>query len=58
VANETGEWATSSEYIRFSLTRSIHFGRMYSHGHQLHREEDLYEALRCLGLVFMRIDTL
>jgi hypothetical protein len=49
VANETGEWATSSEYIKFSLTRSIHFGRVYTHGHRKGKEEDLHEALRCLG---------
>ncbi|KAG9239098.1 heterokaryon incompatibility protein Het-C-domain-containing protein [Amylocarpus encephaloides] len=51
IANEHGNWATSTGYVKFSLARSIHFGRLYtsgsgrSHG----KEEDLCEALRCLG---------
>jgi len=51
IANETGGWATSSGYVKFSLTRCIHFGRMYTSGPpgQKGREEDLSEALRCLG---------
>ncbi|KAF8542735.1 heterokaryon incompatibility Het-C [Trichophaea hybrida] len=47
IANETGGWATSSGYVKFSLTRSIHYGRMYTSGGG--NEEDLCEALRCLG---------
>ncbi|KAI1932050.1 hypothetical protein LOZ58_004072 [Ophidiomyces ophidiicola] len=46
IANEQGDWATSAGYVRYSFTRSIHFGRVYS---QEGREEDLFEALRCLG---------
>ncbi|KAA8913490.1 HET-C domain protein [Sphaerosporella brunnea] len=51
IANETGGWATSSGYVKFSLTRCIHYGRMYTSGPpgQRGREEDLCEALRCLG---------
>lgn len=51
IANETGGWATSTGYVKHSLTRSIHFGRLYtSGGHGVAgREEDLCEALRCLG---------
>jgi hypothetical protein len=49
IANESGGWATSSAYVRFSLERSIHFGRMYTHGNNKGNEKDLYEALRCLG---------
>lgn len=49
IANERGGWATSLGYIRYSFARSIHFGRMYTHGAQKGREEDLCEALRCLG---------
>ncbi|CAG8035436.1 unnamed protein product [Penicillium olsonii] len=50
IANERGDWATSAAYIKFSLSRSIHFGRMYTHGGQKKgNEEDLCEALRCLG---------
>ncbi|KAI1330773.1 heterokaryon incompatibility Het-C [Xylariaceae sp. FL0255] len=49
IANERGNWATSAGYLRFSLGRSIHFGRMYTHGQSKGREEDLCEALRCLG---------
>jgi hypothetical protein len=51
IANEQGQWATSAGYVRYSLSRAIHFGRMYTHGPsgQRGREEDLCEALRCLG---------
>lgn len=51
IANEQGGWATSSGYVKFSFARAIHFGRMYTHGPsgQRGREEDLAEALRCLG---------
>ncbi|KAH8892027.1 heterokaryon incompatibility protein Het-C [Thozetella sp. PMI_491] len=50
IANESGNWATSSGYLRFSFSRSIHFGRVYCHGtNGKGREEDLCEALRCLG---------
>jgi hypothetical protein len=49
ICNETGQWATSTEYIKHSLTRSIHFGRLYTSGQNKGREDDLYEACRCLG---------
>ncbi|KAL3478604.1 heterokaryon incompatibility protein Het-C-domain-containing protein [Aspergillus californicus] len=50
IANEKGNWATSAAYIKFSLARSIHYGRLYtSGGHHKGKEEDLCEALRCLG---------
>lgn len=51
IANESGGWATSSGYIRFSFTRSIHYGRLYTSGvgNSKGRESDLCEALRCLG---------
>lgn len=49
VANERGGWATSAGYIKYSFARAIHFGRMYTHGANKGREEDLCEALRCLG---------
>ncbi len=49
IANESGGWATSLGYIKYSFARSIHFGRLYTHGAQSGREEDLCEALRCLG---------
>ena len=49
IANETGGWATSLGYIKYSFARSIHFGRLYTHGANKVREEDLCEALRCLG---------
>lgn len=50
IANERGDWATSAGYVRYSLSRSIHYGRLYTHGgHHKGREEDLSEALRCLG---------
>lgn len=50
IANESGDWATSAGYVRFSLKRSIHYGRMYTSGSQRKgNEEDLCEALRCLG---------
>ncbi|KAL4867149.1 heterokaryon incompatibility protein Het-C-domain-containing protein [Aspergillus spectabilis] len=50
IANERGDWATSAAYIKYSLARSIHYGRLYtSGGHRKGNEEDLYEALRCLG---------
>lgn len=51
IANESGNWATSAGYVKFSFSRAIHFGRMYTHGPsgQRGRDEDLAEALRCLG---------
>lgn len=49
IANEYGGWATSSGYIKHSFARAIHFGRLYTHGPSRGREEDLCEALRCLG---------
>lgn len=51
IANDNGGWATSSGYVRFSLSRSIHFGRLYTNGagNTKGREADLCEALRCLG---------
>jgi len=49
IANENGNWATSSGYVKYSFQRSIHFGRLYTHGQNKGREEDLCEALRCLG---------
>lgn len=51
ISNEKGGWATSAGYLRFSLGRCIHFGRLYLHGgHGVSgKEADLCEALRCLG---------
>lgn len=51
IANETGGWATSTGYVKFSFARSIHFGRLYTSGsgNSKGREADLCEALRCLG---------
>lgn len=50
IANERGDWATSAGYVKYSLSRSIHFGRLYTNGGHRHgKDEDLYEALRCLG---------
>ncbi|KFY26413.1 hypothetical protein V493_04104, partial [Pseudogymnoascus sp. VKM F-4281 (FW-2241)] len=51
IANDRGGWATSSGYIRYSVTRSIHFGRVYTSGGggSSGKEADLSEALRCLG---------
>ena len=50
IANESGDWATSAGYLRFSFARCIHYGRLYacaSGGKG--KTEDLCEALRCLG---------
>lgn len=51
IANESGNWATSAGYLRFSFARSIHFGRLYTSGGsgRSGKEADLCEALRCLG---------
>jgi hypothetical protein len=51
IANEQGGWATSAGYVKYSFARAIHFGRLYTHGPsgQRGRDEDLSEALRCLG---------
>jgi hypothetical protein len=51
IANESGDWATSAGYLRFSFARCIHFGRVYTHGASgtSGKDEDLCEALRCLG---------
>lgn len=48
IANENGNWSTSSGYVKFSMARSIHFGRVYTNGsgRSQGREEDLCEALR------------
>ncbi|EEA24429.1 hypothetical protein TMatcc_007529 [Talaromyces marneffei ATCC 18224] len=50
IANEKGDWATSAAYIKYSISRSIHYGRLYTNGgNNKGKEEDLFEALRCLG---------
>ncbi|KAF4982362.1 hypothetical protein FZEAL_1996 [Fusarium zealandicum] len=49
IANESGSWATSAGYLRYSFARSIHYGRLYTSGSKKGKEEDLCEALRCLG---------
>ncbi|RBR19449.1 uncharacterized protein FIESC28_05604 [Fusarium coffeatum] len=49
IANENGHWATSAAYLRYSLARSIHYGRLYTSGSSKGNEDDLCEALRCLG---------
>ncbi len=51
IANENLGIANSAGYVKFSFTRSIHFGRVYTHGASgtKGKEADLYEALRCLG---------
>lgn len=51
ISNESGGWATSAGYLRFSFARSIHFGRLYTSGGSgsKGKESDLCEALRCLG---------
>lgn len=51
IANERGGWATSAGYVKFSFSRAIHFGRMYTSGPsgERHSEANLAEALRCLG---------
>ncbi|THC92517.1 hypothetical protein EYZ11_008028 [Aspergillus tanneri] len=50
IANERGNWDTSAAYIKKSLARSIQYGRQYAQGGRRERnEEDLCEALRCLG---------
>lgn len=53
IANEQLGIATSIGYVKFSFTRSIHFGRVYTSGSSGTRgnEADLCEALRCLGQV-------
>ena len=51
IANESLGIGTSSGYVKYSLTRSIHFGRTYTSGPsgQRGRDADLSEALRCMG---------
>ena len=51
ISNESGGWATSAGYLRFSFARCIHFGRVYTSGAggRSGKEADLCEALRCLG---------
>jgi len=48
IANGNGGWATSAGYVKFSFSRSIHFGRVYTNGSGSTRgkEADLCEALR------------
>ncbi|KAL9108438.1 MAG: hypothetical protein Q9227_006772 [Pyrenula ochraceoflavens] len=51
IANEHGDWATSVGFIKYSFEKSIHHGRLYTNGHGFFKgkDEDLAEALRCLG---------
>lgn len=49
IANERGDWDTSSAYIKHSLSRSIHYGRLYTSSGRKGNEDDLSEALRCMG---------
>lgn len=51
IANGKGDWATSAAYVKYSFERSIHHGRLYTNGHGMLRakDDDLAEALRCLG---------
>ncbi|KAM3526663.1 hypothetical protein MY4038_006706 [Beauveria bassiana] len=50
IKNEKGDWATSAGYLRFSIARCIHFGRIYTNGDKgKGKEENLCEALRCMG---------
>lgn len=50
IANESGGWATSAGYLRYSFARSIHYGRLFTNGASgAGKEADLCEALRCLG---------
>lgn len=49
IANEHLGIATSLGYVKWAFARSIHFGRVYTSGNRKGREEDLCEALRCLG---------
>lgn len=48
IANERGDWATSTAYIKSSLSKCIHHGRLYASGRG-NKEQNLYEALRLLG---------
>lgn len=49
IANERGDWATSAAYIRYSISRSIRYGRKYTSAGRKGDERDLAEGLRCLG---------
>lgn len=51
IANTRGDWATSAAYVKYSFERCIHHGRLYANGHGFFKgkDEDLAEALRCLG---------
>ncbi|BCR90531.1 Het-C domain-containing protein [Aspergillus chevalieri] len=49
IANERGDWDTSAAYVKHSLSRSIHYGRIYTSSGRKGNEEDLAEALRCMG---------
>jgi Heterokaryon incompatibility protein Het-C len=51
IANTRGDWATSAAYVKYTFERCIHYGRLYANGHGMFKgkDEDLAEALRCLG---------
>lgn len=51
IANGKGDWATSAAYVKYSFEQSIHHGRQYTNGHGIFKgkDEELAEALRCLG---------
>ena len=46
-----GDWATSFAFVKYSFEKSIHHGRLYCNGQGFFKgkDEDLAEALRCLG---------
>jgi Heterokaryon incompatibility protein Het-C len=51
IANTRGDWATSAAFVKYSFERCIHHGRLYTNGHGIFKgkDDDLAEALRCLG---------
>ncbi|ODQ67333.1 heterokaryon incompatibility Het-C, partial [Nadsonia fulvescens var. elongata DSM 6958] len=46
ICNERGNWSTSSRFVRESLEKAIHHGRI---GRHQNSDNDEYEALRLLG---------
>lgn len=51
IANEQGGWATSTHYIRESLTKAIQLGRRGKDN-----DKDMFEALRLLGQVTFKLN--
>jgi hypothetical protein len=49
IANERGDWATSSSYVRYGSKQAIQYSRIYTYGNNKGDKKDLCKALRYLS---------